>query len=41
MNELGLLQLPANFLIGPDGIVVAKNIWGNQLEKGIDLLLKK
>lgn len=41
LNNLGIIQLPANFIIDADGIVLAKNVWGNQLEQGIELLLKK
>ena len=40
-NDLGILQLPTNFLVDSAGVVMGKNIWGNQLEEGIELLLKK
>lgn len=40
-KELGIIQLPANFILNEEGIVVAKNIWGNELEKVVGLLLKK
>lgn len=40
-NKLGIMQLPSNFLVDTNGVVMAKNIWGDQLEQGIDLLLKK
>jgi hypothetical protein len=39
-NDLGIIQLPSNFLIDANGIVVAKNIWGRQLDEGIELLLR-
>lgn len=41
INELGILQLPANFILDGNGRVVAKNVWDQQLEKSLGLLLKK
>lgn len=41
INGLGILQLPTNFILDANGRVVAKNIWDEQLEKSLDLLLKK
>lgn len=41
INELGILQLPANFILDGNGRVVAKNVWDEQLEKSLGLLLKK
>ncbi len=41
INDLGIMQFPSNFIVDANGIVIAKNIWGLQLENGLDLLLKK
>lgn len=39
-NRYGVRGIPANVLIDGDGIIVAKNIRGNQLTKALEQLLK-
>jgi alkyl hydroperoxide reductase subunit AhpC len=36
----GILAIPMNFLIGPDGRIIAKNLKGTLLEEKLSLLLK-
>ena len=33
IDKLGIMQYPSNFLLNENGIVAAKNIWGERLEK--------
>jgi peroxiredoxin len=39
-NMYGVQQIPANFLIDPDGNIVAENLHGQELFKTLDKLLK-
>lgn len=39
-QQFGILSIPQNFLIGPDGKIVAKNLRGPALEKKLNALLK-
>ncbi|MDB5277141.1 MAG: hypothetical protein JWR61_2096 [Ferruginibacter sp.] len=39
-QQLGIFSIPQNFLIGPDGKIVAKNLRGPALEKKLSALLK-
>ena len=36
----GITSIPANFLISPDGIIVAKNLRGGELSKKLAEMLK-
>ncbi|HRP80347.1 MAG TPA: TlpA disulfide reductase family protein [Flavobacteriales bacterium] len=36
----GVNSIPMNFLIDPDGIIVAKNLRGDQLDKALDAYVK-
>ena len=36
----GVNSIPMNFLIDPDGIIVAKNLRGNQLDQALDPFVK-
>jgi len=38
--QYGVMQIPSSFLIDGDGIIVAKNLRGQQLEEKLDELLK-
>lgn len=38
--DYGIKAIPANFLIGPDGKIIAKNLRGDELEKWLKQLLK-
>jgi hypothetical protein len=38
INNLGIMQFPSNFLINQEGVIVAKNIWGIELKKAIDMM---
>ena len=39
-QQFGIFSIPQNFLIGPDGKIVAKNLRGPALEKKLSALLK-
>ena len=39
-QQFGIFSIPQNFLIGPDGKIVAKNLRGPALEKKLNSLLK-
>ncbi len=39
-QQLGIFSIPQNFLIGPDGKIVAKNLRGPDLERKLNALLK-
>ncbi len=38
-KDYNVTQIPATFLIGPDGTVIAKNLTGDKLEKELERLL--
>ncbi|MCL2074750.1 MAG: hypothetical protein FWH18_12580 [Marinilabiliaceae bacterium] len=38
-DRLGIIQFPTNFLLNKEGIISAKNIWGEKLYEAIDLAL--
>jgi hypothetical protein len=40
-EELGIVNLPANFLLNEEGIIVAKNVWGNKLKQVLEQLHQK
>ena len=39
-QQFGIFSIPQNFLIGPDGKIVAKNLRGPALEKKLTALLR-
>ena len=39
INRLGIVQFPANFVLNRDGIITAKNIWGEKLMEVVDASL--
>ncbi len=39
--KYGVRSIPANFLVGPDGVILAKNLRGPQLEEKLEEVLKK
>jgi hypothetical protein len=39
-TSYGVKVIPANFLIDPGGKIVAKGLWGNELEKHLEILLQ-
>jgi peroxiredoxin len=39
-KQYGVEEIPANFLIDPDGKIIAKNLHGDQLEEKLESLLK-
>lgn len=41
LQALGVRSVPANFVLDNDGVIVARNVWQQNLEKVLDLLLKK
>ncbi|WP_026474478.1 peroxiredoxin family protein [Alkaliflexus imshenetskii] len=41
LQALGIRSIPANFVLDNDGVIVARNVWQQNLEKVLDLLLKK
>ena len=36
----GITSIPANFLISPDGVIVARNLPGRQLQSRLEELMK-
>ena len=40
-EELGIVNLPANFLLNEEGIIVAKNVWGDKLQHVLEQLHQK
>lgn len=40
-EELGVVTLPANFVLNEEGIIVAKNVWGNNLQGVLEQLHQK
>lgn len=40
-EDLGIVALPANFLLNEEGIIVAKNVWGDKLQKVLEQLHQK
>jgi hypothetical protein len=40
-EELGIVSLPANFLLNEEGIIVAKNVWGDKLQQVLEQLHQK
>jgi peroxiredoxin len=39
-QQLGIFSIPQNFLVGPDGKIIAKNLRGPDLERKLNALLK-
>ncbi len=39
-QQFGIFSIPQNFLVGPDGRIVAKNLRGPALERKLNILLK-
>ena len=39
-QEFGIVSIPANILVDPDGIIIAKNIFGKKLETKLEEVLK-
>jgi len=40
-EELGIVKLPANFLLNEQGVIIAKNIWGDKLQNVLRQLHQK
>lgn len=40
-EELGIVSLPANFLLNEEGVIVAKNVWGDKLQQVLEQLHQK
>jgi hypothetical protein len=40
-DDLGLIQLPSNFVIDTSGFIIARDVWGSQLETVLKQLVKK
>lgn len=40
-EELGIVLLPANFLLNEEGVIVAKNVWGDKLQEVLEQLHQK
>ncbi len=40
-EELGIVTLPANFLLNAEGVIVAKNVWGDKLQEVLEQLHQK
>lgn len=40
-KKYAIVGVPQNYLLDPNGIIIAKNLWGEELEKKLDELLKK
>lgn len=40
-EDLGIVALPANFLLNEEGVIVAKNVWGDKLQQVLEQLHQK
>ncbi|MGQ1945675.1 hypothetical protein ACT3CD_01070 [Geofilum sp. OHC36d9] len=40
-NDLGLIQLPSNFVIDTSGVIIARDVWNSQLGAVLEQLVKK
>ena len=40
-DDLGLIQLPSNFVIDTSGVIIARDVWNSQLEAVLEQLVKK
>ena len=40
-DKLGLELIPANYIVDPKGVIVAKNLWGPQLDSTLKTLSKE
>lgn len=41
MEQLGVVSLPANFILSDSGIIAGKNLWDKKLQELMELLVKK